>query len=193
MTGSITGSGNSIAPTLIWAGGLGVSSTTGVLGLSSTRGAGGSFYRHTLPAEIPPRAISVPVLKRLYHSLSALRRGSHYRFGHRGRLCFDGCRPAGDDFTEARAPEVTVITPPFASGTGAAAADIIKPRSGLLNRPRFGKIRFNPEADTPNHFASVAEYSSTEIFGTHRPELSESSPVFSTSCGNAPYVFCPIT
>src|SRR4030081_499802 len=49
------------------------------------------------------------------------------------------------------------------------AHQIMKPRSGLAKRLRFGKTVGISVALTPNHFASVAEYSSTDVVGIHRP------------------------
>ena len=60
----------------------------------------------------------------------------------------------------------------------------MKPRSGTAKLPMFGKTVLMLPVETPNHFASVALYSSTAILGIQRPSLelgTASGPVtFST-------------
>ena len=58
----------------------------------------------------------------------------------------------------------------------------MKPRSGWAKRFRFGKTVAMSVGITPNHFASVAEYSSTEVVGIHRPSSVSSGPS-TTSAG----------
>lgn len=60
-----------------------------------------------------------------------------------------------------------------------------KPRSGAAKRPRFGKTSGRSVRATPNHRASVAEYSSTEIDGIQRPSRVSSGPL-TCRTGNRP-------
>ena len=48
-----------------------------------------------------------------------------------------------------------------------------KPRSAGAKRPRFGKIDGSAVGSTPNHFASVAPYWSTEVVGIQRPSFAD--------------------
>jgi hypothetical protein len=61
----------------------------------------------------------------------------------------------------------------------------MKPRSGLLNRPRLGKTVGISVAESPNHFAMVALYSSTLVVGIQRPVLVSLGPP-TASTGNDP-------
>ena len=46
---------------------------------------------------------------------------------------------------------------------------------GMENRPMLGKTLGMLLLETPNHLASVAEYSSTEVVGIQAPRLPVSS------------------
>src|SRR5687768_10345616 len=68
----------------------------------------------------------------------------------------------------------------------------MKPRSGWAKRWMLGKTVGISAALTPNHLASVAEYSSTAVVGIHRPVLVSSGPL-TASVGKLPYRRCPCT
>src|SRR5689334_20983562 len=70
-------------------------------------------------------------------------------------------------------PAVATRGPPAAGAGGG----VRKPRSGLMKWERLGKIRLRFDPVTPNHFARVAEYSSTEMRGIQRPSCVSSGPL----------------
>src|SRR3954453_13285258 len=72
---------------------------------------------------------------------------------------------------------------PAGSGGGSG---FMKPISGLAKRPMFGRTVARSFCEKPPyHFASVAEYSSTEVLGNPRPSPTSSGPP-STTFGYAP-------
>lgn len=60
------------------------------------------------------------------------------------------------------------------------------PSVGLEKLARFGKMAGKSAAATPNQFAMVAAYWSSEVVGTHRPSPVASSGPFTASVGNVP-------
>lgn len=78
--------------------------------------------------------------------------------------------------TANKAPE-----PGFSMSNSVAGDYSMKPRSGLEKRPRFGNTVGISVAVRPNHFASVALYSSTLVVGIQRPVLVSLGPLTRSS------------
>src|SRR5207253_1211425 len=80
----------------------------------------------------------------------------------------------GLDPLEVEVELAGAITSEDATGdAGPGGGGVMKPRSGFKKCGRFGKTVVRVVGDTPNHLASVAEYSSTAIFGIQRPYPAE--------------------
>ena len=83
--------------------------------------------------------------------------------------------------------------PPRSQRAKPHVISVMNPRSLVGKRDRFGNTDAKSAVGTPNHFASVAPYWSTDVVGIQRPRCSASSGPPSASVGYLPKKSPPFT